>query len=428
MFKVLILAYYFPPMGLSGVQRTLKFVKYMKNYNWEPTVITAGDVGYFAHDHSLLKEVQDAGIKIIRTEANDPNSLLSKFGTIKPPSEFVRKIINRLGQTFFIPDNKISWSKKAYKKSAELIEQEHFDVLFITCPPFSAFYFARKLKKKFNIPIVVDYRDLWYGSYYAFYPTPVHRLLHKRMEYNALKSVDKIIVTNRRIKEKLIKFYNFLTFEDVTIISHGYDPEDFQTVLPVPKPNDKMIITYSGIFIEYNTPKYFLTAFKRLSTERPDVASKIELHFAGYLGKENEKLVKRLRLEEYVRNYGYIDHKEAIRKTISSDIVWIMVGKKRNIDAILPGKLYEYIGAKKPIIGCIPEGVVKNALNEYGASFITEPEDIEGIKNTLLKVYELYLKKELPIPDDNYILKYRRDYLTEQLTKQFQLLVKTDII
>jgi hypothetical protein len=69
----------------------------MKNYNWEPTVITAGDVGYYAHDHSLLKEVQDAGVKIIRTEANDPNSLLSKFGTIKPPSEFVRKIINRLG-------------------------------------------------------------------------------------------------------------------------------------------------------------------------------------------------------------------------------------------------------------------------------------------------------------------------------------------
>jgi hypothetical protein len=117
MFKVLVLAYYFPPMGLSGVQRTLKFVKYLKNFNWEPTVITAGDVGYYAHDYSLLKEAETAGIRIIRTEANDPNSLLSRFGTIKPPSELVRKILNRLGQTFFIPDNKLSWSKKAYKKA-----------------------------------------------------------------------------------------------------------------------------------------------------------------------------------------------------------------------------------------------------------------------------------------------------------------------
>jgi len=248
------------------------------------------------------------------------------------------------------------------------------------------------------------------------------------MEYSSLKRADKIIVTNRRIKEKLIKDYHFLTFDDIIIIPHGYDPEDFQTVEPIPKPNDKMIITYSGIFMEYNTPRYFLHAFKKLTIERPDIASKIELHFTGYLGKENNKLVRKLKLEEYIRDYGYMDHKEAIRKTISSDILWIMVGRKRNIDAILPGKLYEYIGAKKPIIGCVPDGVVKTALEEYGASFITEPDDVEGIKDTLLKVYELYKKKELPVPDDNYVTKYRRDFLTEQLTKQFQFLVKTEIV
>jgi hypothetical protein len=117
MFKVLVVAYYFPPMGLSGVQRTLKFVKYMKNYNWEPTVITSGKVAYFAHDKYLSDELDELKINVIRVEgSSEPNSLLSKFGTIKLPREFIRNIFNKISQTIFIPDNKISWSKKVFKK------------------------------------------------------------------------------------------------------------------------------------------------------------------------------------------------------------------------------------------------------------------------------------------------------------------------
>ena len=102
MHKVLVIAYYFPPMGLSGVQRTLKFVKYLKNYNWEPTVITTGKVAYFAHDESLKKELDETAVRVIRVGGSDPNSLLSKKGTIKLPSEFIRKTFNRISQTFFI--------------------------------------------------------------------------------------------------------------------------------------------------------------------------------------------------------------------------------------------------------------------------------------------------------------------------------------
>jgi len=428
MYKVLVIAYYFPPMGLSGVQRTLKFVKYMKNYDWEPTVITTGNVGYFAHDNSLLKEVDEAGIRVIRVGAKEPNSLLSGFGTIKPPRESVRKILSRISQSFFIPDNKISWSKLVFKKVIELLKTEHFDGIYITAPPFSSFYHLRKLKKKFDLPIMFDYRDLWYGSYFAFYPTPFHKSLHKRMEYLSLKAVDKIIVTNRKIKEKLIKNFKFLTFNDIVIIPHGFDLRDFENVLPDPKFNDKMIITYAGIFMEYNTPKYFLRAFKKLAVERPDIVTKIQLNFIGYLGKEHQELVTKLNLEEFVKEYGYVDHKESVKKIVSSDVLWLMIGKKRNINAILPGKLLEYMGSHKPIIGCVPEGVAKMTLEEYGASFIIEPDDIEGIKNILLKVYELYKKNELPKPDENVLLKYRRDALTEQLTKQLQSIIKKEVL
>lgn len=427
MFKVLVIAYYFPPMGLSGVQRTLKFVKYMKKYSWEPTVITSAKVGYFAHDNSLLQEIEKENIRIIRTHGREPNSLLSRFGTIKIPGEFVRKLFNRINQSVYIPDNKVSWSKKAYRVISNLLEKEKFDIIFVTGPPFSSFNMAVKLKKKFNIPFLADYRDLWVGSYFSFYLSPLHKYIQKRMEYKVLKTADKITVTNRKIKEKLINNYKFLTFDDIVIISHGYDAADFEGIKPKPKNSDKMIITYSGVFIEYNTPKYFLKAFKKIETERPDIASKINLNFIGFLRKENKKLIKKLKLEGYVTDYGYLNHNETVEKLMSSDVLWFMVGRKKNIDALLPGKLFEYFGTRKPIIACVPKGAARTATVAYEAAFLTEPEDVEGIKSAILETYNLYLKNELPEPNDDYIEKHRRDYLTEQLTKLFQFLIKEEV-
>ena len=113
---------------------------------------------------------------------------------------------------------------------------------------------------------------------------------------------------------------------------------------------------------------------------------------------------------------------------MSSDILWLMVGYGRNVDTISSGKLYEYFGTKKPIIASLPEGALKSAVEDYKAGFITPPDDIEEIKNILLKVYELYRKNKLPLPDEEYVQKHRRDFLTEQLTKQFQFLVKDEVI
>lgn len=428
MFKVLVVAYYFPPMGLSGVQRTLKFVKYMKKYSWEPTVITTDKVAYFAHDSSLLKELEETGVRIIRTGANDPNSLLSKLGTVKLPGEFFRKLLNRVSQTIFIPDNKISWSKKAFKTASELLLKEHFDVLFVTVPPFSSFKMAAELKNKFKIPLFVDYRDLWYDSYLSFYPTPFHKYLNKSMEYKALRTADKVIVTNRKIKELLIKVYKFLTFEDLVIIPHGYDAADFALVKRRESSNRKMILTYSGIFYEHNTPKHFFTAFSRLKNENPHIAGDIELHFVGHLGKSNLKIIKKLNLEPFIFNHGYLNHDEALEKIMCSDVLWMMLGKWKHSDTILPGKLMEYIGSGKPFIACLPEGAAKSIASSYGAAFITPPDEPDEIKKTILKVYDLYSKKQLPSPNEEFIKQYERENLTELLTKEFQFLVKDEVI
>ncbi len=427
MYKVLVIAYYFPPMGLSGVQRTLKFTKYMKDYNWEPTVLTAAATGYYAHDDYLMREAEEAGISIIRVGGSDINSRLAKKGTIKMPPELIRKVLSRLSYTFYIPDNKNGWSKKAYKAAHDLLKKDDYNLIFVSAPPFSSINIAVQLKKDFNIPLVVDYRDLWYGNQFAFYPTPLHKYWHKKMEYAANRAADKIIATNRKMKEKIINHYKFLTFEDIYIISQGFDPADFKNIQPENKVNNKMWLTYSGLFYEFITPKYLLKAFKQLSKERPDVTANIELHFLGYLRNENRKLIKKLELQESVKEYGYLNHDEALSKIMASDVLWMMVGYCRNVETHSAGKLYEYFGTRKPIIASLPDGALKSAATEYKAALITEPNDIQAIKETILNVYNMYLTHKFPVPDEEFVEKHRRDFLTEQLTKQFQFLVK-DVI
>ncbi len=402
----------------------LKFVKYLKHNGWEPTVITTKNVAYFAHDESLQKELDETGVRVIRVEGSEPNSLLSKHGTIKIPNEFVRKTFNRLSQIFYIPDNKISWSKRALKKSIEILSNERFDCLFISGPPFSQFDIFTDIKKYQNIPIVLDYRDLWVDNQFSFYITPFHKNLHKRKEYIALKAADKVIVTNRRIKERLINVYKFLSFDDVFILPHGYDPDDFTKIDQVQKPNDKMLITYAGLFYEYITPKYFLQAFKKLLIENPSVAENIRLSFVGLLGKENQKLIKELKLEAYVSEYGYLHHLETIQKLMMSDVLWFMVGKGKSAETISSGKLYEYFGTRKPIIACVPEGALKMAAKEYKASFVTEPDNVGQIKDTIVQVYSLFKEGKLPIPDEKYVETFRRDILTEQLAKQLNKVLR----
>lgn len=422
-FKVLVIAYYFPPLGLSGVQRTFKFVKYLQNFSWEPTVITTDGIAYYAYDNSLSEELNSLKINIIRLKGKEPNSLL-KAGKLKPPKEVFRKIFNFFSQTFFIPDNKLSWSKKVKNYTENLLSKEHFDAIFVSCPPFSSFEKISELREKFDIPLIVDYRDLWYNSYFSIYPTPFHKLIHKRKEYLSLKKADAVITTNRKIKEFLISTYPFLTFEDVVIIPHGFDQEDFDKAKIFPKPKNKMILMFSGTFIGYGTPKFLLQAFKEITIERPDIAQKIELHFVGYLRKENQKLIKKLKLEEYVVDHGYVDHLESVGRILSADVLWFMIDYRRNIDSILPGKIYEYVGAKKPILACVPDGAAKLAVQEYGASFICKPNDVQEIKSMLYKIFDLYISNQLPKPSDDVVNKYRRDYLTEILVKVFQSKLK----
>ncbi|MBI2419292.1 MAG: hypothetical protein HYV28_15600 [Ignavibacteriales bacterium] len=148
MFKVLVIAYSFPPKGLSGVQRILKFVKYLPKSNWMPTVLTSDLNAYYAYDETLMKELDNEAIKIVRVGSTDVSSLIPKKGTVKMPPEWLRKILSFISSCIFIPDNKKSWARNALEKGRELLKSGDFDLIFVTGPPFSAFITAAKLSEE----------------------------------------------------------------------------------------------------------------------------------------------------------------------------------------------------------------------------------------------------------------------------------------
>ncbi|MBI2419293.1 MAG: glycosyltransferase [Ignavibacteriales bacterium] len=239
-----------------------------------------------------------------------------------------------------------------------------------------------------------------------------------------MKTANKIFVINRSIKEKIMQYFTFVQHTDVSIVTHGFDPEDFENAVPHPKAHNRMILTHSGLFYEYVTPYYLLHAFKKLLTERPDIGNDIELMFVGLLRKSLTRLVKKLGLEAHVNITGYVSHTEAISKILMSDVLWVMVGKARNSDANTPSKFFEYVGTRKPVFGMVVDGAMKHMIEEYKAGYICDPYKIEEIKETLIKMHADYIHKRFPKADDEVVEKYRRDNLTDQLAKEFQFIAR----
>ncbi len=418
--RVLVIAYYFPPMGLSGVQRTAKFVKYLPQYGWHPTVLTVDTVGYYAMDPSLLAELESPDIRIIRTPAAGPGKFLIRKETVKLPSERVRKALSRVSDTFFIPDNKVGWKRKAVQKALSLHNETPFDLIFSTAPPFTDFLIGMEVKAAIGIPLVIDYRDPWAGYPFRFNATPLHRKRHSVLERRALKASSHVVVTNRRVKELLIGKYRFLTYHDIDIISQGFDPADFNGLAdssPVPRTPGVMRITYAGVFWEDRVPEYFLRALEQLFHEYPHVRGRIEALFVGNFRAENMKTVERLGLQDAVKVAGYVPHRECVQYLRDSDVLWMIAGD----DMGSPGKAYEYIGARKPILACVPEGFLKAAILEAGGTAVP-PDDVAAIKNAIRELYGKFERRELNGPSPDVVDRYNRVTLTASLVKVFNSL------
>lgn len=420
--NVLTIAYYFPPMGLSGVQRITKFVKYLPDFGWNPIVLTTNKAPYFAFDDSLLKELLNKNIQIYRTD-EDITKIIKKGENPKLnyPNKFVKKIQSMLIQTFVQPDSRRFWMKHALKKAKIILEENKIDLIFATAPPFTNFLIAKRLSEEYDIPFVVDYRDLWVDNPYYFYPTFFHKNYAITMESEVLKKCARAIVISRDMKNALLSRYRFLEHNDVSIIPHGYDQVDFEFPKLLQKSEDKLIITHAGVFSADLTPKYFIKAVNLLFNEKPQLAKKIEFRFYGILQKQYQKMIKKSKYSDSFILYDYLEHKDLVNHLANSDVLWLMFPRP----IVTPSRFYEYLGTRKPLLVSSLEGDVTRIAESTGAAIITKPKDIKAIALAILEFYNKWKNSNLPTPNEEVIEKFERKHLTQLLSKELGYSLKS---
>jgi len=409
-------------MGMAGAIRPVKFIKYFPRYDWHPVVITSTPKTYYAKDEYLLEEIDLPEVEIYRTKGRK-RSLLTDHKLKNLPNESRRQLWCRYRRLTKVPDTYIKWRKKALKLASGIIESQKIDIIFATAPPFTDLVIAAELKKKYNIPLVIDYRDSWLYSPENFYPASFYRFANMKKEQEVLRVADETITVNRRIKEYIIETYSSIKHTDINIIPHSFDDEEFKNAsYQLPRTN-KMRFTHAGSFYGSEKPKYFLKGLSLAFKRRPELSSKIEACFLGLLSKEDKKRVIKYNLIESVYAPGYVNHKECVKYLLSSDVLWFTIGKGSGDELITPVKLSEYFGARKPILACITDGVSKQMLRNYNAVKICPPDEPEAIANMIIEYYDLYAKNSMPEPNEEVIKKYDINTLTHELVRYFEFLI-----
>ena len=406
-------------MGGSGVQRPLKFVKYLREFGWNPIVLCPEPGAYHVFDESLQQELDEMDIEIHRVKGNTP---LHHAGNrkLKLP-KWIEEVLRKISVFFWMPDNKTGWIKPGFKKAEELIKNKNIQVVFSTAAPYSNLILAAKLKQNANVKVVMDLRDEWLYSHLINFPTKWHKQKMEVLERKTLQKADFITVVNDGYKESFSKRF---PGKEIETLPNGFDTRDFEEVnLSTNKHAPlKLKLLYSGLFYGKRTPDSFLKAFKEIEIESPELAKKVELQFQGGLGESSKKLIKRLELEAFVSDFGYLNHKEAVRNLTKADALWMMMGHLKEADKVTLGKMFEYFGAKKPILSLITSGKMEQMLKEYGAYYMANPNSVSEIKSALFQLINDFTSGNFPSPNLNYIDQFSRKKITKELASIFNVI------
>ncbi len=410
-----MVAYYFPPLGMSGVQRVAGFVRHLPECGWQPTVITAKPKGYFAYDESLWSSIQDAGISVIQTKSFDPTRLFRSGATVKLPAESKRKALASMSNWLFIPDNKLGWMPFAIRAGLRQAETTHFDAIFSSAPPYTGHLIGSTLSKKLKLPLIIDFRDDWIGNPRHSYPTGFHRRLHTYQERNVLLQSSAITTINRPILEGLKKRHSDIQ-RTGRVIPHGYDDQ----LYPLNKSDlssAKLRFLYTGVFYDAQVPDYFLRGLSGFLVQNPEMRTRISAIFAGLVPDGFSELIRTLNLEGIVQYVGYKQHNEIARLHQKADILWMTIGSRAGASGISTGKLFEYMGVRKPILALVPKGTARKTLLRYGAAYLAEPECTDDVIQAFSKIIDAWLSHSFPVPDEEYVRSFGRAHLTKALSQ-----------
>lgn len=414
-----MITYYWPPSGGAGVQRALKFVKYLPLFDVQPIVLTVDEMkgSYPVLDGSLMNDIPQ-GIRVFKTDSFEPLKILSKVTNKNsiPYGGFSGQNKERLSQrllrfirgNFFIPDARVGWVQFAYLEACKIIDAEQVDTIFISSPPHSSQLIGLKLKKKYpHLYWIADLRDPWTDIYY--YKEMPHTRMAKgkdeRYERNVLDQADAVLMVSEDIKRSFIEKSSAKDSTKFYVLPNGFDEDDFKDKSVAD--SDQFIITYVGTIADVYQPQVFFESFKKLVVKYP--GEKLIIRFVGSISPAISEVVHRLNLINHCEFISHVSHDEAIKYMMRSTALLLVIPEVENNKGILTGKLFEYLNTRKPIIGIGPEdGDAATIITECNAGKMFDRKDEQSIEIYIETLFQNWNSKSLMPNQSTAVEKYSR--------------------
>jgi hypothetical protein len=425
--KVLIITYYWPPSGGAGVQRWLKFVKYLPNLGWEPVVYTVENGEYPVMDKSLNEDVS-AALKVIKTPIWEPYNIYKKisgrnkndtinsgFLAESKKSKFSENLGKWVRGNFFIPDARKYWIKPSIKYLSNFLNDNPADLIISSGPPHSTHLIAMDLKNKFQIPWVSDFRDPWTNIdfYKELKLTNWADAKHKRLEKYVLTNSDLVLTVGNQLKQELTE----LGASKVEVVENGYDTEDFNDPKTL-KLDNEFTIAHIGSFTPSRNHKILWQSLKEISLENKKFRNDFKLKLIGKVDHSIYESLNEHGISDHVQSLGYLSHNEVIAQQKKSKVLLLMVNNTPNAKGIITGKVFEYIASGRPILVIGPkDGDLSAIIANTNSGVVCDYYDLSNLKSTILSLYnnELLFK-----PDAS---SYTRLNLTQKLSTLLENIV-----
>lgn len=420
--KVLIVTYYWPPAGGPGVQRWLKFVKYLPEYNIEPIVYCPENPSYPIIDEHLIKEVPN-GVIILKQPINEPYkfaNLLSKRSskTIRSgviPKEkkqsFIEKLMLYIRGNFFIPDARKSWVRPSVTFLSEYTQQHQIETVITTGPPHSTHLIGLRLKEELGIKWFADFRDPWttIGYHKQLKLTRASHKKHFRLEQSVLNTANQIIVTSNITKLE----FRLKTKQPIEVITNGYDTFTIKR----PEKDSNFTMAHIGSLLSERNPKQLWVGLQELIKEHANFKKAFQLNLIGVISDDVLQSIKGHGLGDFVKVLGYISHEEAIKAQMQSRVLLLIEIDSEDTKAIIPGKLFEYMASETPILAIGPKDWdVEHILKTTNTGHYFGYNDKSAIKSQIMSYFEAYKSNTL-ISHPIGLKPYSRKELTSKLAK-----------
>ena len=425
MSKVLIITYYWPPSGGAGVQRWLKFVKYLRNFGWEPVIYTPFNPEFPVIDATLAKDIPN-GIEVIRTPIWEPYAFYKKITGKKSNAQINSGILNEIRTpglferlsvwirgNLFIPDARKFWINPSVRFLIKYLKENPVDAIVSTGPPHSMHLIALNLKKRLNIPWLADFRDPWTDiDYYKDMKISAFAdKKHKRLELQTITNCDAMVVVSQEMKVN----YEKMGGNNVHLITNGFDPDDMEIKDVVP--DSKFSVSHIGSLPPGQNLKGLWQVLSELGDTLPSFRSDLEIKLVGKVDQSILDDISVFNLSDLLTRIDYVDHDKVALLMKQTAVLLLVINKDSpNAKGILTGKFFEYLASGRPILAIGPtDGDLAGILKETQAGFISEYDDLESIKKIVLEMYERYLQSNLT-NNLKGIGKYSRNDLTAELS------------